>query len=155
MGKGEIDRYEQFLLSHSVFKRFVLQTHKNKGLFGKGLKSTNCKQVLAPSHRALVYISLGDILPCLFPCFLIFQRQIPPLKSIEVTFNLSSANIAVDSLPHNSESNYTMRKLLKALRVKEKILVISIFSLIKALSARQTDLLWRENGQNKQNLVIW
>ena len=37
MGKGEIARYEQFLLSHIVFKRFVLQTRKNRGLFGKGL----------------------------------------------------------------------------------------------------------------------
>ena len=26
-----------FSFSHSVFKRFVLQTHKNKGLFGKVL----------------------------------------------------------------------------------------------------------------------
>ena len=36
VGKGEI-RHEQFLLSHSVFKRLVLQTRKNQGLFGKGL----------------------------------------------------------------------------------------------------------------------
>ena len=27
-----------FSFSHSVFKRFVLQTHKNQGLYGKGLK---------------------------------------------------------------------------------------------------------------------
>ena len=33
MGKGEIARY-----SRSVFKRLVLQTHKNQGLFRKGLK---------------------------------------------------------------------------------------------------------------------
>ena len=31
VGKGEIARYEQFLL---VFKRAVLQTRKNQGLFG-------------------------------------------------------------------------------------------------------------------------
>ena len=36
-GKGEIARYEQFLLFHSVFKRLVLQTSKNQGLFGKGI----------------------------------------------------------------------------------------------------------------------
>ena len=36
MGKGEIARYEQFLLFHIVFKRLVLQTRKNLGLFGKG-----------------------------------------------------------------------------------------------------------------------
>ena len=40
--KGEIARDEQFLLfSHSVFKRLVLQTRKNQGLFGKGLKPKN------------------------------------------------------------------------------------------------------------------
>ena len=27
-----------FSFSHSVFKRLVLETHKNQGLFGKGLK---------------------------------------------------------------------------------------------------------------------
>ena len=35
-GKGDIVPYEQFLL-YSVFKRLVLQTQKNQGLFGKGL----------------------------------------------------------------------------------------------------------------------
>ena len=35
--KGEIARYEQFLLFLQSFKRPVLQTRKNKGLFGKGL----------------------------------------------------------------------------------------------------------------------
>ena len=36
VGKGEIARYN-FSFSHSVFKRLVLQTRKNQGLFGKGL----------------------------------------------------------------------------------------------------------------------
>ena len=45
-GKGEIAHHNgekekllvmsNFSFSHSVFKRLVLQTHKNKGLFGKG-----------------------------------------------------------------------------------------------------------------------
>ena len=39
VGKGGIALYEQFLLSHNVFKRLVLQTRKAKGLFGKGLDS--------------------------------------------------------------------------------------------------------------------
>ena len=30
VGGGETARYEQFLLSHSVFKRFSPQTHKNQ-----------------------------------------------------------------------------------------------------------------------------
>ena len=39
MGKGEIVHHESnFSFSHSVFKRFVLQTCKNQGVFGKGLK---------------------------------------------------------------------------------------------------------------------
>ena len=44
VGKGEIARYEQFLLSHSVFKRPLLQTRKNQGLFGKGLIESICRQ---------------------------------------------------------------------------------------------------------------
>ena len=35
--KGEIARYEQFLLSPQCFQRLVLQTRKNQDLFGKGL----------------------------------------------------------------------------------------------------------------------
>ena len=35
--KGEIACYKQCLLFPTVFSRLVLQTRKNKGLFGKGL----------------------------------------------------------------------------------------------------------------------
>ena len=37
VGKGEIACYTNFSFSLIVFKRLILQTHKNKGLFGKGL----------------------------------------------------------------------------------------------------------------------
>ena len=37
VGKGEIARYEQFLLFPQCFKRLVLHTRKNQGLFWKGL----------------------------------------------------------------------------------------------------------------------
>ena len=41
VGKGQIACYKQFLLfPQSVFKRQVLQTCKNKGLFGKELIAT-------------------------------------------------------------------------------------------------------------------
>ena len=40
VGKGEISRYEQFLLFPQCFQRLVQQTDKNKGLFEKGLKAT-------------------------------------------------------------------------------------------------------------------
>ena len=36
VGKGEIARYEQYLLFPQCLKRLVLQTRINKGLFGKG-----------------------------------------------------------------------------------------------------------------------
>ena len=36
VGKGEIARNEQFLLSHIVFNKLLLKTGKNQGLFGKG-----------------------------------------------------------------------------------------------------------------------
>ena len=52
--KGEIARYVQFLLFPLCFQRLVLQTRKNHGLFGKGLrvkgKSTSSKQVFSPNH---------------------------------------------------------------------------------------------------------
>ena len=38
VGKGEIACYEQFLLFPQYFQRLLLQTRKNRGLFGKGLK---------------------------------------------------------------------------------------------------------------------
>ena len=50
MGKGEIAHYEQFLLSHSVFKRLVLQTHKNQGLFGKGLNRVYMEKKVKGFH---------------------------------------------------------------------------------------------------------
>ena len=37
VGNGEIARYKQFLLFQQCFKRLVLQTRKNQGLFGEGL----------------------------------------------------------------------------------------------------------------------
>ena len=34
-----------FSFAHSVFKRLVLQTHENQGLFGKGLKAERQKNL--------------------------------------------------------------------------------------------------------------
>ena len=47
VGKGEIARYEQFLLCPRVFsKRLDMQTGKNQGLFGKWLsKRQNSRRV--------------------------------------------------------------------------------------------------------------
>ena len=43
--KGEIARYEQFLLFPQFFKGLVLQTRKKQGLFGKGLKELSFHDV--------------------------------------------------------------------------------------------------------------
>ena len=40
VGKVEIAHYEQFLV-FPLFKRLLLQTRKNQGLFGKGLRVAN------------------------------------------------------------------------------------------------------------------
>ena len=41
--KGEFAHHEQFFsLSHSVFKRIVMQTRNNKGLFEKALSPKFC-----------------------------------------------------------------------------------------------------------------
>ena len=39
MGKEEIAHCEQFLLFPQCFQKTYLQSHKNQGLFGKGLKA--------------------------------------------------------------------------------------------------------------------
>ena len=38
VGKGEFARFEQCFFYHSVFKRLILQTRRNQGLFWKGLR---------------------------------------------------------------------------------------------------------------------
>ena len=57
---------------HSVFKRLVLQTHKNKGLFGKGLTHSH---TMTPSDTPENTVGKGEIAHneqfLLFPqCFL-------------------------------------------------------------------------------------
>ena len=53
MGKGEIAHYKQFLLFPVFFKRLVLQTCKNEGLFGEGLTLPNNKILDQSKLRAL------------------------------------------------------------------------------------------------------
>ena len=50
MGKGETACNEQFL-SHSVFRRLVLQTHKDQGLFEKGLTLYQTKSLVLMSFK--------------------------------------------------------------------------------------------------------
>ena len=52
MGKGEIARYEQFLLYHSVFKRVVSQGLQKVSLCGNGLMYPEHKyQIFMPPHQ--------------------------------------------------------------------------------------------------------
>ena len=56
MGKGEIACYEQFLLFPQCFQKIlVLQTHKNQGLFGKGLTLQNTILILANQKKLLTH----------------------------------------------------------------------------------------------------
>ena len=50
MGKGEIALNEQFLLFPQCFKRLVLQTHENQGLFGKGFNE-DMAFIVVPSNK--------------------------------------------------------------------------------------------------------
>ena len=50
-----------FAFSNSVFKRNVLQTHKNQGLFGKGLSATSSIQSFAAISYFYLQISLPGI----------------------------------------------------------------------------------------------
>ena len=66
VGKGEIARDEQFLLSHRVFKRLVRQTRKNQGLFGKGLRVNQCKNLpcckkIRYSNSKAVFVRLSPL----------------------------------------------------------------------------------------------
>ena len=64
-GKGGTACYKQFLI---LFKRLVLQTRKNKGLFGKGLKSHTLPSLiltmLEPSSLGFVDIADQDQTAC-------------------------------------------------------------------------------------------
>ena len=69
-----------FSFSHSVFKRLVLQTCKNKGLFGKPLKPlpANVDFEVPEEEAFLDIVGKKDIkVNSLFPqCFLHYERQI-------------------------------------------------------------------------------
>ena len=55
-----------FSISHSVFKRLVLQANKNQGLFGKGLKEKAIENIVGKGETA------GDQQFLLFSCFQMF-----------------------------------------------------------------------------------
>ena len=85
-----------FSFSHSAFKRLVLQTHKNQGLFGKGL--TLHQIILTFNHPKMeAFENIGFQHFLLFPqCFLPFPKQISiflpnlicPLQILSIWTNL-------------------------------------------------------------------
>ena len=48
--KGEMLVIINFSFSHSVFKSLILQTHENKGFFGKGLNKDEMKNKTGRKH---------------------------------------------------------------------------------------------------------
>ena len=93
VGKGEIACYEQFSFSHSVFKRLVLQTCKNKGLFGKGLTLYNTIRRLTTLRKKpfKTIVGKGEIVDNQH--FLLFPTMFPhPIKDRNHHFS----NISLD-----------------------------------------------------------
>ena len=71
VGKGEIARYEQFLLFPQCFQKLALQTRRNQGLFGKGLKNVEqdqqahaCSLILLYMCAALLLIYINVVCKC-------------------------------------------------------------------------------------------
>ena len=53
VGKREIAHYVQFLLFQQCFKRSLMQTHNNTGLFRKGLTLSETTNFSLPSSKSL------------------------------------------------------------------------------------------------------
>ena len=80
----------KFSFSHSVFKRPVLHTRKNKSLFGRGLNTCTC-----------IY---------LFP-LMFFEGYVTACKFFFLTLDLQvRLNLNISPLPHNSMSKDTRHK---------------------------------------------
>ena len=60
VGKGEIARYEQFLLFPQCFQRLLLQTRKNLGLFGKGLRAHRKKPLGKKSKSTAMFLHIKE-----------------------------------------------------------------------------------------------
>ena len=77
-----------FSFSHSVFKRLVLQTRKNQGLFGKGLMFVLISRMsLEMDGFGSKTRSLGQVLE----------------KHMLVTKGLGFKSLLCNAIPHNSE----------------------------------------------------
>ena len=92
MAKGEIALFEQFLLFPHCFKRLVLQTRKNQGLCGKGLRrgavserwslKAGCLLIMVVSNAGL---TVDEFLP--YENFLQVSGPVYLLISDKIDFN--------------------------------------------------------------------
>ena len=83
-----------FTFSHSVFKRLVMQTRKNQGLFGKGLNSISII-VLQPVHLHLPAVLLTSTPNKFYPSHLLLSHIsiIERMDRRERTMNLVTMTI--------------------------------------------------------------
>ena len=59
VGKEDITRkMSNFSFSHSIFKRLILQTRKNQGLFGKGINVNNLSLYQRQNDRMVLIQSI-------------------------------------------------------------------------------------------------
>ena len=93
-----------FSFSHSVFKRLVLQTRKNQGLFGKGLKllkTENLRKVVirifSIFHNIFYFFKTGFIISDIFHLSSEKLFQFRPVKnSFWQIFNKKKAKMSIN-----------------------------------------------------------
>ena len=120
--------------SHRVFRRLVQQTHKNQGLFGKGVTFHHKIPRILP-FKNTVGCWRKCWLPTFFPFSTVLCTGLKETYIIRPTFDLSIVNalrswqIYFNSFPSKPWFLRVCRtSLLKTLREEEKLLVMSIFS---------------------------
>ena len=96
MGKGEIARYEQFLLFPQCFQKACSQGRKKVLLCGNGLNHSHTMTLFDGSRKKSPFQTLWEKEKLLVQAIPPFSTMFSPLSKTEfiifVTFDLSSAN---------------------------------------------------------------
>ena len=101
-----------FSFSDGVFKRLVLQTRENKGLFGKGLSCESEDLVSCYSFFNLSCISVRFFLLCVFRFYWLFDSYFAPtylsIKLLQFPFLYSFFNLFSRNVHerHSTVGNY-------------------------------------------------
>ena len=111
-------RTSNFSISHSVFRRIVLQTCKNQGMFGKGLI---WDWIWKDIHNSNGLVSIGRFEAAVFPNVGLWFTYIYKTKR---TFLTAKGGPRINPLTKDLEKEGP----LKTLWEKEKMLETSIFS---------------------------